>query len=178
MSAVEHAVESSGGSLPDGFVLRAATDADARGLQELIGRCFAPYPGCVLDVANEEPGLLAPARAFEALWVLERTEDGLLAGCSGAATHVDAEPAHVELKKLYVDPCCRGRGLARLLVDRVQAYAAARGIERVELWSDSKFTTAHGVYEHLGYRRSGRVRELGDLSRTVEYHFVRAPFAR
>lgn len=159
-------------SLPEGFVLREVRDADAHGLQELIGLCFAPYPGCVLDVANEERGLLAPESSFEAMWVLERASDGLVAGCVAAATHASVEPPHVELKKLYVHPACRGLGLARVLIERVHAYALARRVARIELWSDVKFATAHEVYAHFGYERTGATRELGDLSRTVEYHFV------
>lgn len=159
--------------LPEGFVLRDVRDADAAGLQELIGLCFLPYPGCVLDVHDEEPGLLRPESSFEAMWVLERGEDGLVAGCIAAATRADAEPPHVELKKLYVHPSCRGLGLARVLVERVHAYACERGHARVELWSDVKFDTAHAVYERLGYARTGATRELGDLSRTSEFHFVR-----
>jgi len=164
-------------SVPEGFRLRAVREADSAGLQELIGLCFAPYPGCVLDAPNEEPGLLAPQASFEAMWVLEREDDGLVAGCVAAASRADAVPPHTELKKLYVHPTCRGLGLARVLIERVHAFAVERGRARVELWSDVKFETAHGVYERFGYRRTGATRELGDLSRTREFHFVleRAP---
>jgi hypothetical protein len=41
----------------------------------------------------------------------------------------------------------------------------------MELWSDTRFLDAHRLYERLGYRRTGRTRELHDLSDTVEYEF-------
>jgi GNAT superfamily N-acetyltransferase len=160
-------------ALPEGFVLRPVRDADARGLQDLIGLCFFDYPGCVLDVPNEEPGLRAPATSFEAMWVVERTSDGLIAGCIAAAARFGATPPHAELKKLYVHPTCRGTGLARPLIETMHAWALERGLTRLELWSDTKFTRAHGVYEHFGYRPTGAVRELHDVSLTAEYHFVR-----
>lgn len=160
-------------ALPEGFVLRPVRDADGRGLQELIGLCFADYPGCVLDVPNEEPGLRTPAASFEAMWVVEREADGLIAGCIAAATRPEAESPHAELKKLYVHPNCRGAGLARPLIERMHTWANERGFERLELWSDTKFLRAHGVYEHFGYRPTGAVRELDDVSLTAEYHFVR-----
>lgn len=157
--------------LPGGFLLRPVRDADARDLQELHGRCFADYPGCVLDVVGEERALLAPASSFEAMWVLEH--EGRAVACIAAASHPEADPPHAELKKLYVTPSLHGRGLARPLVTTMEAYTRSRGLVRVELWSDTRFTRAHAVYEHLGYRRTGRARELHDLSHTAEFHFAR-----
>ncbi|MGZ4618494.1 MAG: hypothetical protein ACXV3F_07160 [Frankiaceae bacterium] len=43
---------------------------------------------------------------------------------------------------------------------------------RVELWSDTRFANAHRLYERLGYVRTGRRRELHDLSRSTESEFV------
>ncbi|MEZ5977764.1 MAG: GNAT family N-acetyltransferase [Planctomycetota bacterium] len=159
-------------TFPDGYSLRRARDDDARALQELVARCFLPYPGVVLDARNEETDLLAPGSAFEVMWIVEDGAGGV-AACIAARTHREADPAHVELKKLYVDPAHRGRGLARPLVGLVEAYAKERDLARVELWSDTKFATAHAVYERLGYLGSGRTRELGDVSLTAEFHYAK-----
>ena len=51
--------------------------------------------------------------------------------------------------------------------------AAAAGCTAVELWTDTRFTLAHRVYQALGYRPSGRTRELHDLSQTTEYHYAK-----
>jgi hypothetical protein len=40
-------------------------------------------------------------------------------------------------------------------------------------WSDTRFTDAHRLYERLGYIRGG-TRDLGDVSRSVEYFFEKA----
>jgi putative acetyltransferase len=45
-------------------ILRAARDDDSSGVIALVGRVFAEYPGCLLDVDAEEPELRAPASSF------------------------------------------------------------------------------------------------------------------
>jgi len=147
--------------------VRPATDDDSAGVIALIARVFAEYPGCVLDVDREEPELRAPASSFDRFWVVE--EDGTVVGCIACALHGDV----VELKKLYVDEAARGRGLARQLVDLVEATAHDHGAKLIEFWSDTRFVTAHAVYEHLGYSRTGRTRDLHDLSNTTEYHYTK-----
>jgi hypothetical protein len=55
----------------------------------------------------------------------------------------------------------------------VEKTAADLGAGEVQLWSDSRFTDAHRFYQQRGYTRMGPDRELGDLSRTREHHFVK-----
>ncbi len=150
--------------------LRPARDSDSAGVIALIASVFDEYPGCVLDVDAEEPELRAPATRFERFWVLERADRVM--GCIGFATHVGAagEPC-VELEKLYLSNELRGQGFGRKLIELVEAHARERGLALVELWSDTRFERAHSVYQRLGYRRTGRERELHDLSNTREYHF-------
>jgi putative acetyltransferase len=118
------------------------------------------------------PELARPATSFAAMhgrfWVVER--DGAIAGCVGMAPDHD-DPTLVELKKLYLLSSLRGRGLGRRLISLVEDETRQRGIERIHLWSDTRFTTAHGVYERCGYTRLAETRELHDLSFTVEFHF-------
>jgi len=147
--------------------VRPATDDDAAGVIALIARVFAEYPGCVLDVDREEPELRTPASSFDRFWVVEA--DGTVVGCIACALHGDV----VELKKLYVDAAARGQGLARQLVQLVEATARDHDATLIELWSDTRFTRAHAVYEHLGYALTGRTRDLNDLSKTTEYHFTK-----
>lgn len=144
--------------------IREARDTDAAGVIDVIARVYAEYPGCVLDVEREEPALKAPASSFDRFWVVE--EGGRVGGCVGLAL---GDPA--ELKKLYLDARLRGQGLGRKLIALVEEAALAGGARRIELWSDTRFTTAHAVYERCGYRKTGRTRDLHDLSNTTEYHF-------
>jgi putative acetyltransferase len=145
--------------------LRPGTDADSAGVIDLIRRVYAEYEGCVLDVDREEPGLRAPASSYDRFWVLE--EGGRIVGCSACAVGRGL----VEMKKVYLDRALRGRGWGRRLVAVVEETARALGIRRIELWSDTRFTTAHAVYERLGYERLPETRDLHDLSNSTEYHY-------
>jgi putative acetyltransferase len=154
--------------------IRPARDADADAVIALIARVYAEYPGCILDVDREEPALRAPASSFDRFWVVE--EGPHVVGCVGCAFGEGV----AELKKLYLDAGLRGRGLGRDLIALVEETARASGAERIELWSDTRFETAHAVYERCGYRRTGRTRDLHDLSNSTEFHFEKdlAPEAR
>ena len=152
------------------LVIRDSRDDDAAGLIELIGGCFAEYPGCVLDVDREMPQLRAIASTFAEhggrFWTAEL--DGVVVACAGIAP---AEPNGAELKHLYVAKCARRMGLGTSFVNIIEAEGRARGAAFVEMWSDTRFKDAHRLYERLGYLRSPKTRELHDLSNSVEYHF-------
>ncbi len=75
-----------------------------------------------------------------------------------------------ELHRLYVRADQRGKGLAARLVAHVEAMAREAGARRMELWSDTRFETAHRLYERLGYTRGG-TRPLGDISNSIELSF-------
>lgn len=154
----------------DGLCLRPARDADSEGVIALIASCYAEYPPNVLDVDAEEPELRSPASSFERFWVVE---DGAGRILGSVAAQPSAEGV-MELKKYYVHAEARGGGWGRRLEEQVAAHARARGCATVELWSDTRFLLGHKVYEALGYRRSGRSRELHDLSLTTEWHFSKS----
>jgi GNAT superfamily N-acetyltransferase len=151
---------------------RAVEDRDASGLQRLIADAFADYPHCFLDVEMEEPELLAPALHFSNFQVL--VQAGRIVGSVGCAQsgRRDGRPIF-ELKKLYLHAGLRGQGLGRKLTEWVESEARAAGAIAVELWSDTRFETAHRVYERMGYRNTGRERPLNDISDSAEFHFFK-----
>lgn len=154
--------------------LRDGHDSDAAALIDLIGSVFTEYAHCVLDVDGEMPELRRIAADFAErdgrFWVAEG-EHGRLVGCVGVTPA--REPGGVELKKLYVASSARRAGLGGRLLQLVLEEAARRGARFVELWSDTRFETAHGFYRRRGFVASGASRELGDSSDTVEYYFRR-----
>jgi GNAT superfamily N-acetyltransferase len=151
--------------------VRQVRDNDSADLVELIGGCYAEYPGCYLDV-REEPWLLEPATAYGRwrgrLWVGER--DGKVVASGGLRP---SGPGMAGVHNLYVAGSQRRRGLATRLLELIEAEARARGACWAHLWSDTRFAQAHRLYERLGYVRSGGFRERQDLSRSMEYHFVK-----
>lgn len=154
----------------DAVVQRAVENRDAPGLQRLIADAFADYPHCFLDVEMEEPELLAPADHFTDCQVLECHGDIVGSISLARASETESGPVF-ELKKLYVDQRLRGQGWGRRLIEWVHARAREAGAVGVELWSDTRFDAAHGVYERLGYHMTGRERPLYDISDTREFHF-------
>lgn len=164
-------VYATGRMFPPDIQVRDARDDDAEGLIALIGGCFAEYPGCLLDVDGELPELRAIATAFRgwggSFWVAER--GGRVVGCVGFTP--GKKVGHAELKKLYVEKSARESGLGGALCALVEAEARKAGHTRIDLWSDTRFTTAHRFYEKRGYARGPTTRELHDSSDTVEYYF-------
>ena len=152
------------------MLIREARDDDGDRLIDLIGAIFAEYPGCVLDVDGELPELRRIASYFAdhdgRFWVAE--QDRRVIGCIGCSPAT--EPGGIELKKLYVASDARKRGLGDKLVALVEAEAAKRSARFIDLWSDTRFTTAHAFYQKRGWVR-GPTRELHDQSDTVEYYF-------
>jgi predicted GNAT family N-acyltransferase len=153
-------------------VVRDVRDDDGDDLVDLIGGCWAEYPGVELHVDDEEPWLRAPASAYQRwdgrMWVVER--DGDVVACCGVKP---AGEGVVELKSMYVAARARRRGLARLLEQLVVDEAVRRGAERIELWSDTRFLDAHATYGALGYTRLPGERDLHDLSQSREFPFAK-----
>ncbi|MEO6713217.1 MAG: GNAT family N-acetyltransferase [Mycobacteriales bacterium] len=150
--------------------LRQVRDADGEQLCALIGGIFAEYPGCVLEPEGQDRDLLA-LETFTAgtggeMWVVER--DGNVVACCGWSPYADGA---IELKRLYVGAPARRQGLGAALTMRVEDVARARGASAIELWSDTRFTDAHRLYEGQGFGRLPETRELHDASNSVEYHF-------
>ncbi len=152
--------------------LREAVDDDSWAIIALIGACWAEYPGCIMDLHGECRELLAPATHFRsldgALWVVP--EGAWTAACVGWRP-LPAQPGTAELLKLYVARHRRRQGLGQALGMVVETRAREAGATALELWSDSRFTTAHRLYQQLGFEATGETRALADLSHTVEHHF-------
>ena len=158
-------------------LLRPARDEDGDDLIRIMASAYAEYEGCVLDVDREEPDLRAIATAFAArsggFWVAERR--GRPVGMAGGhpVAPSDGRGTAWELKKLYVDRSARGAGLGTRLVGLVEGAAVRAGATRLELWTDTRFADAHRLYERLGFLRLPGTRRLDDLSRSVEYPYVK-----
>lgn len=150
--------------------MRPAVDADSPRIVEIVGACFALYPGCVFDVDGEMPELHRIASYYAKLggeiWVAE--EGGRLHGC---VAWKPAAPRTQELQRLYVDPQVQGRGLGRQLLGLAVERAHRGRAAAIELWTDTRFAAAHRLYEGHGFRRGAMTRSLGDKSHSVEFFY-------
>jgi GNAT superfamily N-acetyltransferase len=74
--------------------------------------------------------------------------DAMPVGC-GALRLLDADTA--ELKRMYVSPTARGRGLGRHLVAALEAEARALGVRRLVLETGVRQVAALTLYEATGF---------------------------
>jgi GNAT superfamily N-acetyltransferase len=113
--------------------LIAALDA------ELLHR----YPGMPIF------GIVGPGfGAAGGLFLVGRI-DGRSAAC-GALRPIDAEA--VEVKRMFVRPEFRRRGLARAILTRLEEAAAARGYRTIRLETGDGQPEAIALYSSAGYR--------------------------
>jgi GNAT superfamily N-acetyltransferase len=122
---------------PEARRLRAA-------MEEEIDRLYADR-GQSLQSANPAgDDLRAPHGTF-----LLALEDGTAVGCAGLK-HLDERTC--EIKRMYLDPGVRGRGLSRLLLAATEDLARARGYEIARLDTADRQPTAKRLYTSAGYR--------------------------
>lgn len=60
-----------------------------------------------------------------------------------------------EIKRMYVDPACRGLGVGRRLIEALEAQALARGCTLLRLETGPRQPEALRVYERHGFVRRG-----------------------
>ena len=90
------------------------------------------------------PGAYAPPRGRLYLAMMTREA----AGCVGLRPLSDAQ---CEIKRLYVRPTFRRRGIGRLLARRVIGDARALGYTKIVLDTLANMTEAHALYAELGF---------------------------
>jgi GNAT superfamily N-acetyltransferase len=118
-------------------------DADVRRLttaqqEELRAR----YDG------DSEPGT-PPSAADVSVVLVARDDDGTAVGC-GALRAQDGGDA--EVKRMYVVPAARGRGLSKLLLAGLEDAARSRGWTTLRLETGPRQPEAIALYEGAGYR--------------------------
>ncbi len=99
--------------------------------------------------------------APEGTFILASAGDDPALGCGGWRT---AGPRTGEIKRMYVTPAARGRGLGRLILQVLQEDAARRGMTEMILETGARNTAALGLYARSGYisaRPYGKDRDPG-----------------
>lgn len=108
--------------------------------QEYVARYGGP------DETPVDPREFTPPHG---LFLVAYSEGGLVLGCSGWRAHGSGA---AEVKRMYVVPEARGRGVARALLAELERTAAAAGRPRIELFTGSRQPEAVGLYVSSGYR--------------------------
>jgi putative acetyltransferase len=157
-------------TLPSGITIRPAISADIAPVLAMIAAVFQEYT-MVFIAADEVPDILAlethytPERGafFVAVW-----HDSVVGSVGIDLT----KTATAELHRLYLAAAWRGRGIGRALLDTAVGWATDHGAQRIELWSDTRFTLAHNLYTRYGFVQGSQQRTIDDVNATREYFFV------
>ena len=75
--------------------------------------------------------------------------DGLVVGCGAVA----CDDGFAELKRMFIRPAFRGRGLVQLLLARLEAEARAQGFRLLRLETGDRLKAALLAYERAGFAR-------------------------
>ncbi len=127
---------------------------EARGDGEAAGRLLARYyeelatrfPGG-FDLDHAAAGPEAELRPPTGCFLIARI-DGCSVGC-GAVRKLDGNTA--EVKRMWVDPSVRGRGIGRMLLAGLEASAERLGCRLVRLDTSSHLPEALALYRSSGY---------------------------
>jgi len=95
---------------------------------------------------REAPMFVEPDGVF----LVVRDDDGSAIACGGVARFDDARG---ELKRMYVVPQVRGRGLGRRILVELEAEARRLGYRALVLETGDRQPEAVGLYESSGYER-------------------------
>jgi putative acetyltransferase len=79
-------------------------------------------------------------------------EAGLALGCGA---FVAGEGGRAEMKRVFVDPAARGKGIARLIMEALEREAAKLGVALMQLETGIKQPEAIALYRKLGYVERG-----------------------
>ncbi|MGY1735205.1 GNAT family N-acetyltransferase [Geodermatophilus sp. SYSU D00684] len=143
----------------DDLVLARWDRGDAASVRELAGMLAAYHlateaeKGAAVASVDELPPryrdeVADPVRALASATVLTAAVGG--AGCGCVVVSPVAEGTS-EVRRLWVGPAARGRGVGRALVDAAVAAAGARGVGVVRLSVWRWRTAAIAVYERAGF---------------------------
>ncbi len=101
----------------------------------------------------------------EGAFVLGRTADGAVAACGAMQT---LGTGVGEIKRMWVAPAARGRGVASLLLVHLEDLVVAAGHDTVRLDTNAVLTEAIRMYERAGYRAIERYNDNPHAQRWFE----------
>ncbi|MEB3801780.1 GNAT family N-acetyltransferase [Flavobacterium columnare] len=76
-------------------------------------------------------------------------EDDQVVGCGGYKEHT---PNTVEIKRMFVHPEHRKKGIANLILNTIEDWAKQKGYQNFILETSPKLTNAISLYEKKGYK--------------------------
>jgi ribosomal protein S18 acetylase RimI-like enzyme len=140
--------------MSDSPILRKATIGDAAAIAAVIAASFEQYRGKLIPESGAfretADGIAAELSRGAGAIVAER--NGEMLGC----VLVEEKEGDLYFGRLSVLPPARGLGLARRLIDAVEAEARRRGLAGIRLGVRVVLTDNQRLFQALGYRETSR----------------------
>ena len=111
---------------------------------------YPPESNHLLDLNS----LLQP----NVLFVVARDGERRALGCGAIVLY----PQYGEIKRMYVQPRGRGKGVAKAMLAALEAGATQRGCNTLNLETGTLQPEALALYERSGYQRCGPFGDYGD----------------
>jgi putative acetyltransferase len=139
--------------LASAFWIRTFLPTEGREVRELVFGVLEEF-GLAPDHAGTDLDLSDVERHYQTrggeFWVVEDGRGRVVGTCGLWLDPADAE--RCELRKMYLRPEWRGRGLGGQLLELALGHARGAGRRRVELETNRAMTAAIGLYESRGFR--------------------------
>ena len=145
--------------MPD-WTIRRAEPGDAPALAACIEAAYAVYEGRVPDLPDVSGGIADDIRD-NLVWVAVRGE-----AVVGGLVLI-RQPDHMVLANVAVAPAASGMGLGRAFLDLSEAQCRELGIGELRLSTHVDMPENVRLYEHLGWRETGRAGSKVHMSKTV-----------
>ncbi len=131
-------------SMADIILIR--TDSSDERFGELIKELTA-----FLSILNGEmDAFYAPHNSVDLIRnVVVALQNDIPVGC-GAFKAID--PKHVEIKRMYVHPDQRGKGVGRMVLAELEAWATELDFQSARLETSKRLETAVNLYQTSGYQ--------------------------
>jgi GNAT superfamily N-acetyltransferase len=114
-------------------------------MEREVSELYADRTGSIHSVPFDPSDMVPPTGDF-----LVVVRDGRLVGCGGLKGLGDEA---CEIKRMYIAPDARGTGLARQLLEALEARAREIGYSIARLDTADRQPAALPLYEGAGYRR-------------------------
>ncbi len=133
------------------FLIRAWTPDDREYAAAIIRDTLMEY-GLSWEPSGADRDVLAVETFYTAVggefWVIE--QQGQVVG-TGAYYPVERGHKAVEIRKMYLSPTARGKGLGKFLLQRLEDAIANRGFHEIWIETASVLKEAVKLYESNGY---------------------------
>jgi len=138
------------------MLTRLATQADSAAIAAIAQAAYEPY---IARIGRPPAPMLVDYNRTirdDEVWVASEADDLV-----GFIVLRSLEPTALLLDNVAVLPSSQGRGVGRALIELAEHRARSRHCTSVVLYTNEAMVENIAMYEHLGYRETGRAVEDG-----------------